>query len=750
VGKKVVRSICCCAVAAFLLSCPFLVQADEPDPPQRPKIGLVLAGGGAKGIAHIGVIKVLEEMRIPIDYIAGTSMGSLVGGYYASGMSSDRLEELILDLDWNDLFHDNPARRDRSFRRKKDDSEFLINLPVGFRDGKFTRPRGIIEGQKVDLVIKSMVLPARDVADFDDLPIPFRAVAANIENGEAVILASGKLDRALRASMSIPGAFLPVEIDGRLLVDGGMALNLPMRVAREMGADVLIVVDLTVPLKKAEDLNTGFAIIGQSTAFLTRHNVKQQLATMSESDVLIHPIMGDITTADFKRGGEGIPIGEKATREAADELKKYSLSEREYNEHLSARRVLSSEMPVIDFIRVSTDSRVSSEVIESKLRVPVGEPLDIRGLYHNLNIIFGSGYFETVTYDLVTESGQTGLAISAKSRSWGPGYFSAGLSLESNLEGQTRYNVGFRYTRTEINSLAAEWQTDLEIGERLRFSTEFHQPLERSLKLFIAPSLQVEKDNVDLFDIDGDRIAEYRSRESSIALEAGTEIGNWGELRFGLRRGGGDLDLNVGTVPPPVNKFDRGDALFKFSIDTLDNINFPHHGLRGATKAVFSREDLGADDSYERFQTDWDGALTWGKNTILQSLEFGITKDEDAPIYDQFSLGGFLNMSGYGEEELRGQNYGLVRLVYYNRIFGSLTSLLEGVPVYAGASLEAGNVWDDLDNADVEDLLIAGSVFLGADTPLGPLYLAVGRGEGGRDSLYFFLGRTFSGRVKGG
>jgi len=743
VGRMIVRSICCCTVAAFLLSCPFIVQADEPEPPQRPKIGLVLAGGGAKGIAHIGVIKVLEEMRIPIDYIAGTSMGSLLGGYYASGIPSHRLEELALGLDWDDLFHDNPDRRDISFRRKKDDSTFLIDLPIGFRDGKFTRPRGIIEGQKIDLFIKSMVLPARQIEDFDDLPIPFRAVAADIENGEAVILASGHLDRALRASMSIPGAFSPVEIDDRLLVDGGIALNLPVRVAREMGADVLIVVDLTTPLKKKEDLNTGLAILGQSTEFLTRHNVEQQLATMSESDVRIHPIMGDITTVDFKRGNESIPIGEKAAREVADELKEYSLSEGEYQEHLSARRVLDSEMPVIDFIRVSTDSRVSPEVIESKLRVPVGEPLDLRSLYNNLNIIFGSAYFETVTYDLVTESGQTGLEVSARSRPWGPGYFKFGLNLENNLEGQNSYHFGLRYTRTEINSLAAEWRTELELGERLGFFTEFHQPLERSLKLFIAPSLKVEKDNVDLFDSDGDRISEYRVTDSYVGLAAGTEIGNWGELRFGLRRGWGDVELNVGTLPPPVKEFDRGDALFRFSVDTQDNINFPHSGQRGVAEAVFSTEDLGADDSYERFQVDWFGALTWGKNTITPRLGFGITEDEDAPLYDQFALGGFLNLSGYGVEELRGQNYGLLQLSYYYRLFGSLTSLMEGVPVYAGASLEAGNVWDDRDDADFEDLLIAGSVFLAADTLLGPVYLAVGHAEGGRNSFYFFLGRTF-------
>lgn len=737
------RSVSISIATVLLLTCPVITWADEPGAPQRPRIGLVLAGGGAKGFAHIGAIKVLEEMRIPIDFVAGTSMGALIGGLYASGMTSDRLEEVILGLNWDDLFHDNPVRRDLSFRRKKDDSEFLVKIPVGFRDGKFTAPRGLIEGQKINLLLKSLFLPARQIRDFDELPIPFRAVAADIENGEAVVLGSGDLGMALRASMSIPGAFSPVQIDGRLLVDGGIALNLPMDVARGMGADVLIVVDLTIPLKKKEDLNSGLAIAGQSSALLTRRNVQRQLATLTESDIRIHPIMGDITTMDFKRGDQAIPIGEKAAREAAGELEKYSISEEEYGEHLSERRVLPSETPVIEFIRVTTNSKVSPEVVESKLRIPIGEPLDVRELYDNLNIIFGLGYYDMVTYDLIIEDGQTGLVIDARSRSWGPGYFKFGLNLESNLKGSNNYNLGFRYTRTEINSLAGEWRTDLEVGERVRLFTGLHLPLERSLKLFIAPSLQVKKDNVDSFDADGERIGEHRVTDSYVALAAGSEIGNWGEFRLGVRRGAGDVDLLVGTVPLAVDNFERGDAFLKLSLDTLDNIHFPHYGSFGTANVVLSRKGLGADDSYERFSVDWFGAHTWGRGTVVTGLEFGTTRDEDAPFYDQFTLGGFLNLSGYGSNELRGQNYGLIKLAYYHRVWGSLTSIMEGVPVYTGISLEAGNVWDDLDNADIDSMLIAGSVFIGADTPVGPLYLAAGHGEGGRASLYFYLGRTF-------
>jgi NTE family protein len=543
--------------------------------------------------------------------------------------------------------------------------------------------------------------------------------------------------------MSIPGAFSPVEIDGRLLVDGGIALNLPMDVAREMGADVLIVVDLTIPYKKKEDLNSALEILEQSSDFLTSRNVQRQLATLTDSDVRIHPIMGDITTMDFKRGAEAITIGEKAAREMAEELTKYIMSEEEYENYLSERKVLSSEAPVIDFIRVTTDSKVSGKVIEAKLKISVGEPLDDRKLNDNLNIIYGLGYYDAITYDLVTEDGRTGLVIDARSRSWGPGYFRFGLNLKGNINGVNGYKVGFRYTRTEINSLAGEWRTDLELGDQFLFSTGLHLPLEKSLKLFVSPSLEVNKKNIDSFDADGERIAEHRVTDSYATLAGGSEISNWGEFRLGVRRGAGDSDLLVGTVPPVVDDFERGDAFFKLSLDTLDDIHFPHHGSWGTANVVLSREGLGADDSYERFFIDWLGATTWGRGTVVTGLEFGSTRDEDAPFYDQFTLGGFLNLSGYGSDELRGQNYGLIQLAYYHRVWGSLTSILEGVPVYTGISLEAGNVWDDLDNADIESVLVAGSVFLGADTPIGPLYLAAGYGEGGRTSLYFYLGRTF-------
>ena len=304
------------ALTALLIS-PIHSQAAEDEPVDRPKVGLVLAGGGAKGFAHVGVIRVLEELRIPIDYITGTSMGAIVGGFYAMGMSSEQIEEIILTTDWHDVFQDKPDRRDRSWQRKLDEHLYMVNTMAGIRDGKLTLPKGVIAGQKVDLMLRDLTLPASFVNDFDDLPIPFRAVAADIETGEAVVLGSDDLAKAIRASMSIPGAFPPIEWEDKLLVDGGIALNLPVSVVREMGADIVIVSNLSSTLRKKKELETFLDITAQTSDFLIQRNVQEQLATVDPTDVLIETDISGISTADFQMGREAIKIGKDAAWKAA-------------------------------------------------------------------------------------------------------------------------------------------------------------------------------------------------------------------------------------------------------------------------------------------------------------------------------------------------------------------------------------------------------------------------------------------------
>lgn len=301
-----------------LLSClllcllPLLAQAVEPP---RPKIGLVLSGGAARGLAHIGVLKALEEQGIHIDAIAGTSMGAVIGGLYASGYKIDELEKLALNIDWKLALSDAPPREDVPFRRKQDDRDFLVKQKLSFRDdGSLGLPLGVIQGQNLALLLESMFAHRSDTRDFDKLPIPFRAVATDITSGEKVVFRKGHLPQVIRASMSIPAVFAPVELDGRLLVDGGMTDNIPLDVAREMGVDIAIVVDIGTPLRSRKQLNTVVDVLNQSITLMTRRNSEEQLKALHASDVLIQPPLAAYGVTDFGRATDMIDAGYRATR----------------------------------------------------------------------------------------------------------------------------------------------------------------------------------------------------------------------------------------------------------------------------------------------------------------------------------------------------------------------------------------------------------------------------------------------------
>jgi NTE family protein len=291
----------------------------------RPRIGLALSGGGARGASHVGVLKVLERERIPIDYIVGTSMGSIVGGMYAAGMSPEEIEAELIAIDWDDVFEDRVDREIRSYRRKTDDRLWLVNRKLGFNDGKVEFPSGLVQGQKINQLLIALTLPVADIDDFDDLPIPFRAVATDIQTGEKVVLDSGNLPKAIRASMSIPAIMSAVPWGDRNLVDGGMASNLPIEAVREMGADIVIAVDISTPLSEEDVADSLLSVVEQLTGFLTRRNVEAEIATLGAEDILLVPDLGDIGSGDFDRIAEAIPTGAESAEAHLTELRRLSL-----------------------------------------------------------------------------------------------------------------------------------------------------------------------------------------------------------------------------------------------------------------------------------------------------------------------------------------------------------------------------------------------------------------------------------------
>jgi NTE family protein len=721
----------------LLLPAPFVQAADDPAAVQHPKIGLVLGGGGARGAAHAGVLKVLEELHVPVDYVVGTSMGSIVGGLYASGMSPEQIEREIRAMDWDDLFKDEPARADRSFRRKSDDYTYAAKAKAGFNGGKLQVPLAYIRGQKFDLAINRLILNVIDVKDFDRLPIPYRAVAADLGTGKEVVLAKGSLPLSIRASMAVPAVFDPVEIDGKLLVDGGIADNVPVSVARAMGADVVIVVDVGEGLADSKDIKDALDVSGQLANILFTLNTEKQLKSLTSRDVLIRPALGDIGGGGFDRAAEAIPDGEAAARAAAGALRRYSLSPEQYARHVAQRGQRNLEPPVIDFIRIDNQSRVGDDVISKRITARTGKPLDVKQLEEDIGQIYGLEIFESVRYDLVRENGKTGLVITAKEKGWGPGYLQFGLASSNDFKGNSTIRFGLLYTLTEINALNGEWRVGAQLGDEPGIYTEIHQPLDPLSRYFAAGRVGYTQNNMNVFDSAGNILSRYQLVQPYLELSTGREFGTWGEGRIGYLRSGGEAKIIIGAPSPNIT-LDRGELFVRLSDDKLDNVNFPRYGHFARAEYVADRKSLGASNDFDQMGAIYSHAYSWESNAVFGSLFGAVTKDDNAPLESLYRLGGFLRLSGLQESELSGQDAGFMTLVYMRRLANSRL-----LGAYAGASIEAGNVWQNRKDITFDNSIIAGSAFLGFDTPIGPLYLAYGHTNTSRNSLYIYLGPRF-------
>ncbi|MBT8100698.1 MAG: patatin-like phospholipase family protein [Gammaproteobacteria bacterium] len=714
-------------------------QSDTPDESgDRLRVGLVLGGGGARGAAHIGVLRELERRRVPIDAIAGTSMGAIVGGLYAIGMTADELEELVGRLDWTGTLSDPPRRRDLSFRRKQDDEQFPIQLELGVRDGELLLPKGVVQGQKLDLLLRELTSRVSHITNFDELPIPYRAVASDIERGEAYVMGSGDLARAIRASMSVPGLFAPATVDGRLLVDGGLVSNLPVDVARGMGVDVVIAVDVEFPFYAAEELDSAVTISEQMLTLLIRKETLRQIATLNDTDILIQPELGTFASSDFANIRETINPGADATIAADARLAPLSLSEEAYRNHLAAREFDRQESGRLGFVRIVHDGRLADELLIARLDVVEGDRIDAAELAAGANRLYALSLYEQVSYSLVEEGNNIGVEYRAIEKSWGPNFLQFGLSVEDDFDGSTAFNLSSRLTRAGLNRQGAEWRMDAQIGTTPLLFSEFYQPLGRDSRWFVAPHLTLTQRNQRAFSSD-DSKARLRISEATAGLDVGRELGSFGELRFGAFRGTGETRVKVGNPGFDNFNFDTGGIFGQLRIDTLDDARFPRTGSRADIRWDRSRPALGADDSADHFVTDLTSVWSRGKSTLSFGLNYATTLNAEDSVEDFFPLGGFLRLSGLERGAISGPHAALARLVYYRRV-GDTAGGLFDIPIYLGASLEAGNVWQNRSDIDISSTLVNGSLFAGFDTYFGAIYLAAGFAEGGGTNYYLFIG----------
>ncbi|ATB66786.1 patatin-like phospholipase family protein [Pseudomonas mosselii] len=720
----------------LLMLTSFTVLAAEAT---RPKIGLVLSGGAARGLAHIGVLKALEEQGVRIDAIAGTSMGAVVGGLYASGYSIAELEKLATTLDWQQALSDAPPRKDVPFRRKQDDRDFLVKQKLSFRDdGSLGLPLGVIQGQNLALLLESKLAHTADIRDFDKLPIPFRAVATDITSGEKVIFRRGHLPQVIRASMSIPAVFAPVELDGRLLVDGGMTDNIPVDVVREMGVDLAIVVDIGTPLRNRKQLATVVDVLNQSITLMTRRNSEEQLASLRREDILVQPPLSAFGVTDFGRARDMIDAGYRATRALDPRLA--ALRQPEGDSNLAVARSPKQRTPIITAIRVENDSKVSDDVIRYYIRQPIGEPLDLGRLQTDMGTLYGLDYFDQVQYRVAHKGDEHTLVINARGRRGGTDYLRLGLNLSDDLRGDSAFNLGASYRVNGINRLGGEWLTRAQIGDEQELYSEFYQPLDVGSRYFVAPYLALGSQNVEA-TLDNDPVAEYRLERYGFGLNLGRQIGTYGEVRLGVGKAWGNAEVRIGDQDLPKVSFNEGFYELKYSFDTFDNVYFPHSGEDiGLTVRKYDKS-LDSDQNYRQWLFNLDKAISSGPNTLVLGGRYGRTLDDAEVVTSSFVFGGARQLSGFRQDSISGQNMSLLRMVYYRRLTPRAYLPLD-FPLYLGGSLERGRAWNN-DNEFDSGYINAASIFLGLETPLGPLNLSYGANDAHEKAVYLNLGHTF-------
>ena len=727
------------AVVACLIALHLHAQ---PAQPPRPKVGLVLSGGGARGLAHIGVLKVLQEQRVPVDFIVATSMGSIVGGAYAAGQTPEGMEKLVRDANWSYIFSDRAPREDLSFRRKEDDLRLIGRSELGLKSDGIVFPRGALGSQNLEEFLRGVTPHGNDVPTLNDLPILFRAVATDLATGEQVVLSEVPLTVAMRASMSIPGAFAPAQVQGRLLADGGLVRNLPVEVAREMGADVIIAVNVGTPLLPRESLSSALGVAQQMVNILTEQNVGISLAQLRPTDILISPDLRDVSFVDFDKAGQSVTRGEAAARAVIPRLAGLAVSASQFAawESERTRFAVIPERPVAD-IRVAGTQRVNPEALRrdavERAGIEVGKTVTNEQLVKAARVIHGSGEFERVDVRTELEQGRRSVVIDVDEKPWGPNYLRLGGRAVSDFSTGASFSLILQHKRTWVNSWGGEWRNELEVGDRRRLMTTFFQPLGPGNPWFVEGVLHDIKSDSDVYE-GFRRTDRFTSETAGTYGFVGRRIGNIAVARLGVGYERYRIAPTISSRFEGTDKDSARVAQLSLTVDTLDDPNFPRRGF-GFT-ADTTTIDYRGSDAIQTWSMNGLFPVTFDRLTLLGIMNFQRSRDDRGG----FALGDFLYLSGTPRGSIQGsQSAFLGGLAYYR--MGNTRGAFGG-DWYAGFSLEAGNAWRRASDVGRGDVKKAASTFVGLDSILGPLYFAYGKTFGGESAFYLFLGRPTSGR----
>jgi NTE family protein len=762
---------------ALLLALAPVAHAQEaaaPAPAGGYDTCLVLSGGGARGMAHVGVIKVLERERIPVDCIVGTSMGAVVGGLYASGLSAAEIETRLRALDWKTMFSDRIERRDFTARRKAEDRSFLAKGGFGLRAGKLGVPPSLFEGQRLAVALRGAMLPSANIDDFDALPIPYRAIGTDLETGETVAMDHGDLVNAVRASMAVPGAFSPVSYGERSLIDGGVSMNLPVEIAQTLGARRIIAVDIGATLKKRDQLLDPFSITDQMVTALMLRETQRQRDRLGADDVLIVPALGDLSSADMTAGlDQGIPLGEAAAEAALPKLRAHQLSPQAYAAWRAARTARLRPIGPIERVELVNSSNVDDAVIRAAVTAKPGDTIVPEKIERDLSRLYGTGAFSRVYYTVgdadaaagkvgadapaeadagVTRTGGTTVAHDpqaaadgghggsvltyvTRSRRWEEdGTLKFGLFLQDDFEGDGQYQLGARYARHELDRLGGDLALEARLGDRNLVFAELNQPLDLRRRSFLRTSLAWRGENRTLIDA-ADVAGDYRQNRWEARAGLGTTLADWGELSLTPFARRNHFDRRTDPMPATLPRTTASAGVdVDFVLDTQDDAEFPAQGWYLHARHTRYVEMLGGetDGFTTRAQASYAFSALHGRWLLGAEVQ-----DHRGNAYeDTATLGGPFRLSGYGIDRLQGTGIALATL-QYNR---PLAQVLQ-YPLFVGGSLEAGQWWRHGQSPAAERTIFAGSVYSALDTPLGPIYFGLGLAEHGEEALFLRLGQ---------
>ena len=740
------------ALFALCLTCPCFAQEPPAPPPQsnttttapdsktaptpRPKIGLALEGGGALGEAHVGVLKWFEEHHIPIDYLAGTSMGGLVGGFYATGKPADQLERILHTANWPLLLGGATPYEDLSFRRKQDARAVPNSIQVGLKHGA-ALPPGLNTGHQINLLIDRETIDYSSVPSFDDLPIPFRCVSTELISGKAYVFQSGSLSDAMRATISIPGVFAPVRQGDKIFVDGGLVDNLPTDVVRQMGADVVIAVHLQLSPASAKDIQGAFSVLGRSVALVI---AESEIRGMAGADLIVNADVAAFSSTDYQKTEQLIQLGYDAAQEKAQILKSYSLDDAAWAEYLEQKKSRTRGAPgVPEFVRVEGVDPEGKKNIEHQLKNFVGKPLDTKALDDVLTRLTGIGRYDSITYSVITDGNQNGLSIRVHEKTYAPPLLLPSVEINGSEPQDVDFTMGARITAMDVWGYRSEWRTDLQFGATYGIATELYRPFRPLGKWFFAPYVNASQTNFKVYK-NSDPRAIYRLDNVLGGVDLGYSLSRFNEIRVGYGVGYQDYALRLGTPDFPSTSGRVGSFHARYILDHINEAVIP-------TRGVFLKA------SYQWFDTTPISTHAYpslellvqyfqpvsSRGSLFFTAEGASTFGHSSPGAPIYFLGGVGRLSAYGLNELIGNQYFIGRTGYLHKVF-TLPQFV-GKQVYLTGFAEVGKMYGDPFPAPRLSGDAAGGVL--AETFFGPILIGGSVGDTGHQKWFFQLGRVF-------